>query len=106
MGVNKAKGRGALVAMAQEICIVGSFQVSAALADRASVNVPHHRDEALDFNTARTLDREEVLFRLGIRIFRRRDFSHFGCGLSVIPVTRHDRGGDGRHRKRAEGAEY
>jgi len=57
MGVNKAKHGNTMVAMAQEICIVGLFQVSAALAYKASVNMPHHRDETLGFNTVRTLER-------------------------------------------------
>ena len=72
--------------------------MSAELADKASVNAPHHRDGALGFNTVRTLDRGQALFRFGTGIFHGTNLSHFGCSLSVILITRSDRGVDSSHR--------
>jgi hypothetical protein len=98
MGVNKTKGGDAMAAMAQKICIAGLFQLSAAFADKASINAPHHRNEALGFNTIRILDRGQALFRFGAGTFRRTNLSHFGCSLSVMPVTRSDRPSSGLKR--------
>jgi len=104
MGVNEAKGGETTGAMAPEIWVVALFEVSAALADRTSVNVPHHRDEALGFNAVRTLDGRQALFRFGPGVSRRTNLSHFGCCLSVIPITQSYGGVDSRDRVQAAAA--
>lgn len=75
--------------------------MSAALVEKACVNAPHYRDVALAFNTVRTLDSLPALLHFGGGYFVGQTCLTAVCTLSVISVTRSDRGvGSGGKRRR------
>jgi len=70
----------------------------AALADKASANGHHGRTKR--WASTQLGHWAGGWFRSGTRIFRKTNLFHFGCNLSVISITRSDRGVDGSYRDR------